>query len=146
MSKTIGETVFIKASPARVWSLLSDTRTWPDWSSAIVASEGNLCKAKLNCSIAFSVCIMGVHFTVEPIIEELEENFRIVWTGKTFGVHSRHEFRFIKEKNGTRLESTEELSGLPIYLPGFPIDSIQELTRIMLNELREAAEALEELS
>jgi len=146
MGKTVRETVFIEAPSAKVWSLLTDTRTWPEWSSAIVASEGYVCKAELNCSIRFSVSILGVQFSVEPIIEVLEENSRIVWTGTTFGVHSRHEFRFFEKDNGTLVESKEELTGLIIYLPGFPMETIRELTRIMLTELKEAAEAQDTVS
>jgi uncharacterized protein YndB with AHSA1/START domain len=136
----IEETVHIDAPPGAVWSLLTDPASWPQWCSVIADAEGPATGVRKGSPIRFTLYIMGVRFTVEPTIEVVQKNTRLVWSGTKFGVRSRHEFRFSSTSGKTRLESFERLWGIPTLIPGFPLSHLKKLTHIMLTELKQAAE------
>ncbi len=142
----IEETVTIKASTDTVWALLIDPCAWSGWCSVTGDALGPSRGAMVGRPIQFSIKVMGVRILLEPTVEVVEEKSRLVWGGTKFGVRSRHEFLLISDSEGTRLESRERLWGLPTYLPGFPLAHLKKLTRIMLNELKQAAEATGEVS
>jgi hypothetical protein len=93
---------------------------------------------------SFRFCLRPFVFPlrVDPMIEAIVPNERVVWTGKKFGVFARHEFLFRKVENGVVVTSRETFQGLPVLLGPllFPLWRLRQLTATMLNDLKTAAE------
>jgi uncharacterized protein YndB with AHSA1/START domain len=103
--------VEIRAEPRTVWQVLTDFERWPDWNPDVSslalqggASVGSTFRWKTGSS------------TISSTIEEVDEPWRIVWTGKTSGIRATHVHE-LESKNGSTVVRTEEsFEGLPARL------------------------------
>ncbi len=138
----IEESILIGADVARVWETLTDLACWKDWNRGLTEVEGET--GRLDAGEAFTFCIRPFLFPVrlQPVIEEVVPNERLVWTGRKFGIFSRHEFLFHQVPEGVLVTSRETLRGLPLILGNlsFPVWKVRELTVGMLQDLKRAAE------
>jgi hypothetical protein len=79
---------------------------------------------------------------VEPLVEEVIPNKRMVWIGSKFGIFARHEF-FSEESGGEAIVRSSEsfrsmaVDSMPLI---FPERVIREMTRKLLMDLKKAAE------
>ena len=140
----IEESVLIRATLQKVWETFADITCWNDWNNVLrnvspgrpkVLSEGSRLR----------FCIHPFHFPVhlEPVVEEVVPEKRLVWYSRKFGVSARHAFVFEKTADGVKVTSRETFSGLPLgaFRPLFPTGRLRELTVTFLKELKGAAEA-----
>lgn len=113
--------VLIEADPDRIWPILVDTPSWPDWDSGVVRVEGRVALGeKLK---VVSEVNPGRAFPVK--VTELEPSRRMTWKGgMPLGL-----FRGVRTYNlepeagaGTRFTMHERYSGplLPLIARSIP--------------------------
>jgi ligand-binding SRPBCC domain-containing protein len=138
----IEDSIIINAPLDRVWNTFTDLTCWKDWSSVlgdVTAETKTLTEGK-----RFKFCLrpFNLPLNVAPIVEEVIQHERIVWSGSKHGVHARHEFSFQETDTGILLQSIETFSGniLKVFGFAFPVQKMKDLTILMLNEVKEASE------
>ena len=111
----------IEASPDRVWAVLADTASWPEWDSGVVRVEGRVEQgerikviSELNPKRAYPVKVA-----------ELEPGRGMTWTGGMPLGLFRGERRYTLTPEGegrTRFSMREEFSGplLPVIWRSMP--------------------------
>jgi uncharacterized protein YndB with AHSA1/START domain len=100
--------VEISASPADVWTIISDIGAWPSWNPDVREArlEGELSAGSRFKWRAGPGRISSVLGSVEPGRE-------LGWTGKTRGVHAVHVWRLESTPRGTRVTTEESWDGWP---------------------------------
>lgn len=139
----IEEAISINAPAEKIWKMFTDLTCWVDWNSVlkhVSYEQGELQQGgRFTCSIR--PFVFRVQF--EPIIEEIVPFERIVWSGSKYGIVARHEFIFQPAGDHVQVTSRETFKGITIenmkFL--FPQRRIRELTRSLLEDLRQASEA-----
>lgn len=140
----VEESVIIHAPLDEVWRLFTDFSSWREWSATLTDIS---CKGPeaLHEGKSFSFCVRPFSFpiNVTPMIEDLVPNKHIVWSGTKYGIFARHEFIFDKTKKGVKVTSRETFGGpaMAAWRFVFPEKAIRELSRKILEELKEAAES-----
>ncbi|MBI4697864.1 MAG: SRPBCC family protein [Nitrospirae bacterium] len=139
---TIIESIIINAPMKKVWDIFTDLTCWKDWSTIIedVSSvSGRLAEGK---SFKFCIRPFDIPIYLEPVVEEIIPGQSIIWTGKKHGITARHEFTFQAKDDKVILTSRETFTGiLALRLRFFfPKQKIQELSALMLKEIKQAAE------
>ena len=138
----IEESVFINAPADKVWETFTDLTCWVNWNSVLkdVASE----HATIQKGKTFSCSIRPFLFAVsmEPYIEELVPNERLVWSASKYGISARHEFIFQRIEDRVRVTSRETLQGITVENMKFifPAWRIRELTKALLRDLKQTTE------
>jgi len=138
----IEESVLISAPLKKVWDTFTDLTCWRDWCTVlddISASTDRITKGK---SFKFCIRPFDIPIHLEPVVEEVIPEKRIVWTGTKLGVSARHKFTFEKKDGKTLLRSRETFSGFMISSMSFifPKKKLQELSTMILQEIKEASE------
>lgn len=138
----IEESVLIDANIEKIWKTFTDITCWADWNT--VASRAASGSGRIEEGAKFTFCLrpFSVPIMIEPKIEEIVPREKVVWTSTRFGIFSRHEFLFQELANGVLVTSRETFRGLPLLLGGlaFPESTVREMTVVMLNDLKKAAE------
>jgi len=138
----IEESVLISADLKDIWKTFIDLTCWADWNT--VAGKAASASGKIEEGERFTFCLrpFSVPIVIEPKIEEVVPQEKVVWTGTKFGIFSRHEFLFQQVANGVLVTSRETFRGLPLLFGGitFPESTVRELTVGMLKDLKKAAE------
>ena len=138
----IEESVLISADLKDIWKTFIDLTCWADWNT--VAGKAASASGKIEEGGRFTFCLrpFSVPIVIEPKIEEVVPQEKVVWTGTKFGIFSRHEFLFQQVANGVLVTSRETFRGLPLLFGGitFPESTVRELTVGMLKDLKKAAE------
>jgi len=138
----IEETVHIEAELKQIWKLFIDLTGWSVWNT--VARDAGSASGRIEEGedFTFSIRPFAVPVALELAIEDVVPCELVVWSGKKFGIFSRHEWLFQKAQNGVLVTSREKFQGLPLLLGSlsFPEDTIRKLTVGMLNDLKRAAE------
>ncbi len=141
----IEESIVIRADIEKIWTTLTDLTCWKDWNSGLMDATGET--GQLSSGEKFAFCIRPFVFPVRlrPVIEEVVPKERLVWKGWKFGIFSRHEFLLRQTGEGVLVISRETLRGLPVMFGrfSFPLWKVRELTARMLNDLKKAAETIE---
>ena len=97
MAKEIKTQIVISASPAKVWSVLTDFSSYPEWNPFVKSLTGTVAVGQ-----KIKVALPGMNFT--PLVLSFEANSHFSWQGHLFfkglfdGLHS---FEIIDNKNGT---------------------------------------------
>lgn len=131
---------FIQASPEKVWDILTDTASYPNWNPFIVKMEGEI---KPNGQLVNTMMNGTKPMTFKPNITGFEEGVYFEWLGKMpLGMfNGRHFFRLTPHQGGTLLSHGEYFTG---WLRGLILGQIGEQTRqnfIAMNQaLQERAE------
>ena len=118
-SMTCGVEVNIRASAARVWSLLTDAPGFPRWNSTVTRIEGQIGEGE-----RLRLHVPGTDRTFTPTVSDVVENERMTWTGgfapifkgvRTFVLRSR-------DDGSTDFAMEERFSGilLPIVKGSMP--------------------------
>jgi len=131
---------FIQASPEKVWNILTDTASYPDWNPFIIKIEGTI---KPNASLVNTLMNGEKPMIFKPSITAYEEGIYFEWLGKMplNMFNGRHFFRLIEQQGGTLLSHGEYFTG---WLHRLILGKIGEETRenfIAMNQaLKERAE------
>jgi uncharacterized protein YndB with AHSA1/START domain len=100
------KTIFIKASPEKVWELLIDINNWPKWNKDIPKAKING-EVKPGTTFDWKTGGAGIHSTLHTV-----NRFNALgWTGKTFGASAIHNWTLIAENGGTTVNVDESMDG-----------------------------------
>lgn len=110
--KEIKTEIIIDVSPSRVWDVLTDFGSYPDWSTFIVSIEG---KAVEGTRLRNTLVLKDSPQVFKPIITRAEPNQAFEWIGSLpLGIFKGRHY-FILEASGdqqTKLIHGEQFSGL----------------------------------
>jgi hypothetical protein len=108
---TASGTVEVSATPAEVWTILSDIAGWPSWNAKVREAQllGDLAPGSQFKWKAGPGTITSVLRSVEPGRE-------LGWTGSTMGVRAVHVWRLEATARGTRVTTEESWDGWPTRL------------------------------
>jgi hypothetical protein len=138
----IEESVLINADLKTLWKTFTDLTCWADWNT--IASKAASDSGRLEEGETFTFCLrpFSIPIMIEPKIDEVVPQEKVVWSGSKFGIYSRHEFLFQQVANGVLVTSRETFRGLPLLFGGmtFPESTVRELTVGMLKDLKNAVE------
>lgn len=138
----IEESILIKADIATIWDVFTDLTCWKEWNTVArdVASDSG--RMKEGSRFRFCLRPFAVPVHLDPVVDEVVEQERVVWSGSKFGIASRHEFLFQQAANGVLLTSREEFRGIPLLVGGRPFTAkiARDLASAMLQELKAACE------
>ncbi len=105
--------VQIDAPPARVWEVLTDFASYPEWNPFIHAVEGRVAKGE-------SLTLLltppdGAEWRISSVVLRAEPHRELRWRGKLWvaGIFDgEHYFQLSERDGGTRLLQAEDFSGL----------------------------------
>lgn len=142
MKRSIGHTVEIEAPPARVWSVLTDTASFPGWNPFIRRLEGELTEgARLEVEIEPPG---GRAMTFKPRVLAVEPERELRWLGHLLvpGLFDG-EHRFAIEDlggGGSRFTQSERFSGLLVRPLGGSLAKTERGFEAMDRALKQRAE------
>lgn len=145
MAETLHTEIIIRAGRDRVWNILMDFKSYPEWNPFIVQIEGEPVKGK---RLRNTLRNGDKTYVFKPRILELEAPHRFSWLGSLWfrGLFDgRHQFGIEDLGDGqVKLVHSETFSGI---LSGMILRKIREETRnnfIRMNEaLKKRAESWE---
>ena len=141
--RLISSSIEIDATPERVWRVLTDFASYPQWNPFIQSISGSLEAGK-----RLSVRIKppgGEAMGFKPTVLQVEENRRLSWVGRLLlpGIFDgEHHFELKHTANGSSLSQEERFSGVLVRMMG--ASTFQQTQRgfIEMNEaLKRRAEA-----
>ena len=143
MAIEIKTEIKIKASPTKVWNLLTDIDNYSSWNPFIKSIQG-----KLEVGNQITVRIEPPEasgMTFKPNILAFDETKELRWLGKFFvrGLFDgEHKFEIIDNKNGTvKFVQSEKFKGLLVPLFRNQLENnTKSGFELMNNKLKELAE------
>ena len=139
---TIETTEYIEASPERVWQILTDLDSYPEWNPFIVEGSGEFAEGE---QVRLRMRPPeGREMGFKPVVLRVEQARELRWKGRLLvpGIFDgEHYFRLEPEGGGTRLHQGEDFTGL---LPRFMGKMLRQTERgfLALNAaLKERAES-----
>jgi hypothetical protein len=107
----------IDATPATVWTILTDLARYPDWNPFITSATGTVTKGGRLVNRLEPPG--GKTLTFKPTITEVDEGRAFEWLGRLGlpGVFDgRHRFELVPHSASTRLVHTETFTGVLVPL------------------------------
>lgn len=140
---TIETTEFIEASPERVWQILTDIGSYPEWNPFIIEGTGQLRPgARLELKMQPPG---GKTMAFRPTVLRVDPERELRWLGRLFvpGLFDgEHWFRLGVEGEGTRLQQGEQFSGLLPHFLGQTLARTEDGFKALNTALKERAEQL----
>lgn len=99
----------IHAPLHRVWRLLTEVSTWPEWQPDIAAAAA---PGPLTTGGRFHWTTAGLE--VESIVYGFQAPHRILWGGSSQGIHSLHLWTFEVHGSSVRARTEESWDGAPV--------------------------------
>ena len=126
----------IKASPKKVWKILTDFDKYPEWNPFIKYLKGEV---KENKKIEVKIIPLNSKGMVfKPKVLKYEENTELRWLGNTILpklFDGEHIFQIIDNKDGTVIFiQKEEFRGILVPILKFFLDGNTKKGFIMMNE------------
>src|SRR3954451_3840440 len=124
MSKDLRSHVDIDATPERVWQILSDFDSYPDWNPFITKAEGKVQPGSRLLMRMQPVGARGV--TLRPTVLEATPGYRLRWLGR-LGIpwvfDAEHSFTITPhDEGGVRLLQSERFTGVLVPLMARSLD------------------------
>jgi hypothetical protein len=124
MSMILTSEVDVDASPARVWEVLTDYSTYPEWNPFTVRAEGRI---EVGSRLSLRMQPVGARaVSLRPTVVEAVEGSRLRWRGRlwTPGIFdAEHDFRVEAVDGGrSRLSQNERFSGLLVAVMARSLD------------------------
>lgn len=116
MTRRIDTEILIQASPARVWSVLTDFAVYPRWNPFIISIAG---RAEWGERLIVKIQTGAEQHVFKPVVLQATVPTRLRWLGRLGfpGVFDgEHGFELRPEGAGTRLLQTETFQGLLVPL------------------------------
>lgn len=143
MAKEIKTAILIQATPASVWTILTDFENYPKWNPFIKSISGEL---KVGNKITARIEPPGAKgMTFKPTILALETNKKFTWLGHLWFTglfDGEHSFELIGNGNGTTtFVQSETFKGIlvPLFKNMLDNNTIQGF-EAMNRALKEVAE------
>lgn len=132
----------IKASPEKVWNILLQAETWPDWyEGASNVSVKTSTDGILKEDSIFNWKTMGLDF--ESTIQEFEPYTRLSWVSIKKSIKGYHAWLIIPAENGCTLITEESQHGFLTFLEKiFQPKKLEKLHQIWLEEIKKKAEGV----
>jgi hypothetical protein len=124
MSKQLTSQIDIDATPERVWQVLSDFGSYPQWNPFITSAEG---EAQPNSRVVMRMQPVGARgVTLRPTVVEATPGHRLRWQGR-FGIPgifgAEHCFTITpRDEGGVRLTQDERFKGVLVPLMARSLD------------------------
>lgn len=144
MAKEIKVETIIKASPEKIWTILTNFESYPNWNPFVKYIKGNF---EVGNKIEVKIAPPDAKTMVfKPIVTSFEENKKLSWLGVLLfrGVFDgEHKFELIDNKNGTTtLIQSEYFVGILVPLFAKQLDINTKNGFIAMNQkIKELAEA-----
>lgn len=143
--RVIHTEIGIKASPERVWEILTDFPAYPEWNPFIRQIAGDLTDGtKLRIGLAPPG---GKTWTLTPTLLEANPRKDLRWLGRLFlpGLFDgEHHFRIERKgKNSVRFIQEEDFRGLLVPLTGSLLERTERGFHQMNTALKQRAETKE---
>ena len=140
--KLLETKIQIKASPEKIWSILTDLDQYTNWNPFITKAIGKVqVNEKLNVSISPP---NGKKMIFKPTVKSVIENHKFSWLGQFIfpGIFDgEHIFIIEENKNGCLLIQKEYFSGLLVPLVWKNMENnTREGFELMNNSLKQRAE------
>lgn len=134
--------IVIDAPLEVVWKVISDFEKWPDWNSAVTRMDF---RGPLTAGTSFEW--VGGGSKIVSRLEEVDPYKRLVWSGKTFGIHAVHVWKFDRSDTGTCVFTEESFEGfIARIIPGVMRKMLAKALREGLTALKIASESRERAS
>jgi hypothetical protein len=135
MSKRLSTHVDIRATPERVWDVLTDLAAYPAWNPFIVRAEGTVGPGhRLRLRMQ---PVGGRAMTLRPRLVEVAVNRELRWRGR-LGVpglmDAEHTFMLQPQASGTRLIQQETFRGVLVPLVAASLDRNTQPAFVAMNE------------
>lgn len=118
MKQSISTSILIKASPAKVWNVLTNFKNYPNWNPFIKQIEGDIKVGKKFSAIIQAPNNKPMKFKPEVLIFDANKEFK--WIGYLLipGLFDgEHRFQLIDNHDGsTTLMQSENFKGLLVPL------------------------------
>ena len=142
MARTIETSILIVAPRSRVWSILMDFASYPDWNPFIRSIKGKpIVGERLEAVIQPPG--RGAS-TFRPVVIEAESERSFKWRGSlpVPGLFTgEHRFLLRDEAGGTRFEHSEQFTGLLVPLLGSALENTKRGFEAMNAKMKDRAEA-----
>jgi hypothetical protein len=141
--RQIQTSIDIVASPTRVWSILTDFRSYPTWNPFITSIDG---KSQPGARLRVTIAPSGRRpMTFRPVVLTVTPGRELRWRGRLLmpGLFDgEHAFQLeMLSTAGCRLHHTERFSGLMVGLmSGSLLDATREGFEAMNGALKRRAE------
>jgi hypothetical protein len=139
--KTMSATIDIAAPPARVWAVLTDFGSYPDWNPLFREATGTI-------EVGQRITLRSVHpangrlMTVKPTIIAAEQDKELAWASRLPGVISgEHKFTLCESGSGTRLVQSESFGGLLARTASGTMTNTEAAFRDLNEAIKRRAEA-----
>lgn len=136
-SRTTSISETINASPAVVWSILTNASDFPDWNTTVVSLDGEMKegeKIRLKSTL-------DPNRTFKLKIKEMRPDQKMVWAGSL----GKRTYTLMKQDSGTLFTMTEKIGSFmfPLFaskIPSFD-DTFQQFTSDLKNEAERKAKS-----
>jgi len=130
------KSIEIDAPLQKVWDLQTDINNWRKWQKTVSFAR---LQGKLEKGTVFTWKAMGVN--IRSLLWDVIPHQAIGWTGKSFGMHVVHIFRFEKRGDKTHVTMEESFAGwLPRFMRIFMPTFFERSMVKALQNLKETAE------
>jgi uncharacterized protein YndB with AHSA1/START domain len=137
----VSNTIEIAAPPEKVWDVLIDVDTWPQWyagAQSISLTSSTPGKLAPDATLAWN--IMDLDFI--STVKEFEPPFRLSWESRKSTIQGYHTWLLIPTPTGTRLVTDESQFGILAWLQGIFIPTkLSKLHDETLANIKARAEA-----
>jgi hypothetical protein len=139
----VEKSIQINAPIDKVWETFTKLSHWEEWCTVVDNLDSDSTRLIQGESFKFRIRPFDFPLNIKPMIEEIVEQKRAVWTGRKYWISARHEFMFEHGDGQVVLTSRETFTGAilkPLWFL-FPKKKLQDLSFQMLRDLKNAAEA-----
>jgi len=124
------KSIIIKASPKRIFSIMSRIDQWPQWHTDVESTKLN---RAFQPGSTFDCKSGGLN--IRSTLHTVVPNSKIGWSGKAFGAFAIHNWTFIERSGYTEVHVEESMEGWLVNLMRrkFQAGLEQSLDRWLLN-------------
>lgn len=124
--REISTQVDIEASPAEVWRVLTDFDRYAEWNPFMREASG---QARVGETLTIKLFPEGGRpMQFSPKVLVAEEGVELRWLGRMLGgfvFSGKHRFLLTPQNGGTRVNHSEQFSGLLSHIMGGTIDNFE---------------------
>jgi hypothetical protein len=137
---SISATIHIAAVPERVWAVLADLASYPQWNPLFRDASGQLGTGN-KITLKSVHPVSGRTMTVKATVLAAEPPAELRWVSSLPGIMTgEHSFTLTPAKGGTQLVQTETYSGLLAHFSAKAIGRFQDSFQALNDAIRQRAE------